>query len=109
MSKINAGKPVGGTQFGTTFHSGSTHAPTLKGSSTSPKSKIGTNGINPNSPQGTTFVGNKTKISVPTSEARGANDKVKKTGTAKNFVPNGSGTLNKDDTMVHSPPVKGKR
>lgn len=110
MSKINAGKPVGGTQFGTTIHNGSTHAPTLKGSSTSPKGKIGVNGIKVNSPQGTTFVGNKTEISIPTSEARGASSsKVKSSGAATKFIPKGTGTLNKDDTMVSSPPVKGRR
>lgn len=110
MSKIQAGKPVGGTQFGTTLSNSTTHAPTLKGSSTSPKAKTGVNGIMSNEPQGTTFVGNKSKISTPTSEAHGAkSSKVKSSGTAEKFIPKGTGTLSKDDTMVKNPPVKGRR
>lgn len=109
MGKINAGKPVGGTQFGTTIHDSKTHAPTLKGSSTSPKSKIGVNGINSDSPCGTTFTHAGTPIKMGNADKAPSVSKVKSSGSADKFIPKGKGTLSMDDTMMKSPPVKGRR
>lgn len=106
MGKIQPGKPVAGTQFGTTLTDSTTHAPTLKGSSTSPKSKIKSNGINANSPQGTTFVGNKSIIGSTKPSTSPDHSKLKKSSTADKFIPKGYGSLSHDDTMVKSPPVK---
>lgn len=111
MGKIQAGKPVGGTQFGTTITNGSTHAPTLKGSSTSPKSKIGVNGIVSNSPQGTTFQGNKSDISQPSRPPALKTTKVAKSGSGSDFVPKGQGIKygsGGNGPSVKNPPVKGR-
>lgn len=114
MSKIKPGKPVSGTQFGTTLTNSDTHAPSLFGSgNTMPKSKIKPNGIMSNSPQGTTFVGNKSKISVPTTESSGAKvSKSKSDGSKAAFVPNGKGIAygsGGNGPSVKNPPVKGRK
>lgn len=114
MSKIKPGKPVGGSQFGTTVTNSDTHAPSLFGSgNTSPKNKSGVNGIMANSPQGTTFQGNKSKISVPTTEAHGAKvSKSVKSGTKDDFVPKGKGIAygsGGTGPSVKNPPVKGRK
>lgn len=110
MGKISAGKPVGGTQFGTTFHDGKTHAPTLKGSSTSPKSKIGVNGITANSPQGTTFQGNKTDIKQPSRPAAMQSGKVSKSSSGSGMSLSGSGVkyggVGSGNATAKNPPVK---
>lgn len=114
MSKIKPGKPVSGTQFGTTLSNSDTHAPSLFGSgNTMPKGKIKPNGIMSNEPQGTTFTGNKSKINVPTTEAHGAKvSKVKSSGGKDDFVPKGKGIAygsGGNGPSVKNPPVKGKR
>lgn len=114
MSKIKPGKPVGGSQFGTTLTNSDTHAPSLFGSgNTMPKGKSGVNGIVANSPQGTTFTGNKSKISVPTTESSGAKvSKTKSDGSKASFVPNGKGIAygsGGNGPSVKNPPVKGRK
>lgn len=110
MSKITPGKPVGGTQFGTTFHDAKTHAPTLKGSSTSPKSKIATNGIMSGEPHGTTFQSaGKQPFSTPDADKSPSTSKVKKSGSSAGFVPNGKGIKYGDGgngPSVKNPTVK---
>lgn len=110
MGKIQAGKPVGGTQFGTTICNSETHAPTLKGSSTSPKSKIGVNGVVGNSPQGTTFQGNKTDIKQPSRPAAMQSGKVTKSSSSSGMSLSGSGIkyggVGSGNSAVKNPPVK---
>lgn len=105
-NKIKPGGVVGGTQFGTTFHDGKTHAPTLRGSSTAPKSKIGVNGIMSDEPCGTTFTHGGTPIKMGNADKKPSETKVKSSGSAEKFIPKGKGTLSMDDTMVKNPPIK---
>lgn len=105
-NKIKPGGVVGGTQFGTTYHDGDTHAPTLRGSSTAPKHKIAPNGINTDEPCGTTFTHAGTHIKMGNADKAPSSTKVKSSGSADKFIPKGKGTLSMDDTMVKNPPVK---
>jgi len=91
--KIRPGKPVGGTQFGTTLTNSRTHAPELKGSHTAPKDKIKVNGVIDGSPHGATFnnAGKQPFDSPKPSTKPGASTKVKSSGSAEKFVPNGKG------------------
>lgn len=106
MGKIQPGKPVSGTQYGTTLTNSDTHAPTLKGSSTSPKSKIKPNGITANSPQGTTFVGNKSIMGATKPSTSPNTSKVQKSGSNASYVPKGHGSLGGGNVQMKSPPVK---
>lgn len=108
-NKIKPGGVVSDSPSGTTFTKGGTHAPTLRGSSTAPHNKIAVNGITSNSPQGTTFQGNKTDIKTPNADKAPAESKVKKSGAAKDFVPNGKGIKYGDGgngPSVKNPSVK---
>jgi hypothetical protein len=109
--KIKPGGVVSDSPSGTTFTKSTTHAPTLKGSSTSPKDKSRDFGIMSDEPNGTTFPKAGTPIKVPTSEARGASSsKVKKTGSGADFIPKGTGLKyggqGSSDASVANPPVK---
>ena len=110
-SKIHPGKPVGGTQFGTTFCDSDTHAPTLKGSSTAPKGKIASNGVIGGSPHGATFNNaGKEPFSMPDADKKPNTSKVKSSGTKEAFIPGGKGlSYGANGGMsqaVKNPPVK---
>lgn len=110
--KIQAGKPVGGTQFGTTFHGGTTHAPTLsRGSNTAPKGKIKSNGVVSDSPHGTTFPSaGREPFSTPNADKTPRPTKVVSSGTKEGLIPKGKGLSYGDNggmsQAVKSPPVK---
>jgi hypothetical protein len=109
--KINAGKPVGGTQFGTTIHDSKTHAPTLRGSSTTPKGKIPVNGVVSDSPHGTTFPSaGKEPFDTPDADKKPRATKVVSSGSKEAFVPKGKGLSYGDNggmaEAVKNPPVK---
>jgi hypothetical protein len=109
--KIHPGKPVGGTQFGTTFCNSDTHAPELrKGSNTMPKGKIGVNGIIDGSPHGATFNNaGKQPFDSPKPSTKGGESKVVKSGPAEGYLP-GKGAPAAGSTpgtpTVKNPPVK---
>lgn len=96
MSKIRPGKPVSGQPSGTTFQK----------STTKSFNKGNSGGSAPNGiiaqKAGPTLTCNDPAVNFPsasTSPARGGS-KVVKSGSAKHFVPNGKGSLSKNDTMV---------
>ncbi len=110
-NKIHPGKPVGGTQFGTTFRDSDTHAPTLtRGSNTTPKGKIATNGVVSDSPSGTTFErAGKEPFDTPDADKKPRGSKVVSSGSKEAFVPNGRGIRYGDGgngPSVKNPPVK---
>lgn len=109
--KIHSGKPVGGTQNGTTLHNSTTHAPTLRGSSTAPKSKIKANGVVGDSPHGTTFPSaGREPFSTPNADKKPRETKVVSSGTKEAFVPKGNGLSYGDNggmaQAVKNPSVK---
>lgn len=111
MSKIKPGGVVGGNQFGTTFHDTDTHAPTLKGSNTTPKDKIKANGVEGNSPQGTTFQGNRTHIKMGNADKKPSTSKVSKSAGAPELIDRGGkglqyGGVGTAKPSVKNPPVK---
>lgn len=94
MSKIRSGKPVAGTQFGTTLsnsHNVSFNKGNFGGSAP--------NGIVPQK-AGPTITCNDPAINFPKASTSPKATKVVKSGSAKGYVPNGSGSLSKNDTMV---------
>lgn len=108
--KIHPGKPVGGTQFGTTIHDGTTHAPTLRGSSTSPKGKFKPSGVVDGSPHGATFNNAGAQPFSPPHPSKSPREtKVVSSGSKEAFVPNGKGIKYGDGgngPSVKNPPAK---
>lgn len=76
-AQIESGEP-----FGTTFQRSTTHAPTLKGSSTSPKGKIAPNGIVPQA-SGPTVTCNDPAIDFPSRPAKKDSSKTIDTSTSR--------------------------
>ena len=86
MSKIKAGKPVGGTQFGTTIQN-QKNVSFNKGNFGGTKS----NGVVPQK-TGAVFTCNDPAVNFPkASTSPGSVSKVKKSGSAPGYVPKGSG------------------
>lgn len=94
MSKIRPGKPVAGTQFGTTLNN-SKNVSFNKGNA----GGSAPNGIIPVK-TGPVFTCNDPAINFPKASTSPKSTKSVKSGSAKGYVPNGSGTLSKNDTMV---------
>lgn len=109
--KIKPGGVVADSPCGTTFTHGGTHAPTLRGSSTTPKGKIAPNGIVGDSPHGTTFTApGKQPFDTPDADKKAPTSKVKSSGSAEKFIPKGKGLSYGDNggmaQGVKNPPVK---
>lgn len=108
-NKIKPGGVVSDSPSGTTFLKGGTHAPTLRGSDTKPKSKIAVNGVMSDEPCGTTFTHGGTPIKMGNADKTPSESKVKKSGTSESFLPKGKGIgygAMGDGNGVKNPPVK---
>lgn len=96
MSKIRPGKPVSGQPSGTTFQKSTTQS-FNKGNS----GGSAPNGIIPVK-AGATITCNDPAINFPKASSTPAHggSKLVKSASAKQFVPNGTGTLSKNDSSV---------